>query len=68
MKGRPQEAGPAEQGSIFRLVSEQCSREVRFFVGWVERFQREVRPFNDQVFALMQRKIGELFHKEAEVG
>ncbi len=66
-------AYPAEQiedtsaTTNFERINQRISKEIGFYIKWVDRFQGNIRPFYESIYMTMHKKLFETFGKDIDV-
>ena len=51
----------------FDRMNQQISKEIGFYIKWVDKFQATVRPFYETIYLKTRKKLFDFFGKEIDV-
>lgn len=52
----------------FDRMNQRISKEINFYISWVDRFQGNIRPFYEKIYLNTRKKLFDCFGKDIDVG
>jgi DNA polymerase sigma len=53
--------------TYFEPINKKLSKEIRFYVSWVEKYQVSMKPFHEKIYVSIRKKLFDFFGREIDV-